>query len=160
MPATKWPATTGESWGAALPADRSVAADSGETGHEQRMLFSGSWVPLLDTPKGGVSIGPEQFNLPLEDVEVAQGVLEAAREKARRALKGQGRSESNKTNRNCGHLPKHLPRIERIIEPETRLCPCGCGETARIGEDVSERLDGLCVELGDDGMKAATYRGG
>src|SRR3546814_7857567 len=35
----------------------------------------------------------------------------------------------------------HLPRVERTIEPESTMCPCGCGEMARIGEDVSERLD-------------------
>ena len=38
-------------------------------------------------------------------------------------------------------LPAHLPRIERVVEPETRLCPCGCGEMVRIGEDRSHRLD-------------------
>ena len=32
-------------------------------------------------------LDPEQFNLPLEDVEIAQGVLEAAQEKAHRTLK-------------------------------------------------------------------------
>jgi hypothetical protein len=91
-------------------------------------------------------LDPEQFNLPLEDVEIAQGVLAAAQEKARRALKGQG-SASVTPNRNRGHLPKHLPRVERIIEPETTLCPCGCGEMARIGEDVSERLDVVPAQL-------------
>ena len=40
-----------------------------------------------------------------------------------------------------GHLPLHLPRIERVIETASTQCPCGCGEMARIGEDVSERLD-------------------
>ena len=92
-------------------------------------------------------LDPEQFNLPLEDVEIAQGLLEAAQEKARRALKGQGPSESGTPNRNRGHLPKHLPRVERIIEPETTLCPCGCGEMTRIGEDVSERLDVVPAQL-------------
>ena len=43
--------------------------------------------------------------------------------------------------RNLGHLPETLPRIERVIEPESTLCPCGCGEMARIGEDRTERLD-------------------
>lgn len=33
---------------------------------------------------------PEQFNLPLEDVEVAQDVLETVQEKARNVLKGTG----------------------------------------------------------------------
>ena len=28
-----------------------------------------------------------------------------------------------------------------MIEPASTLCPCGCGEMAKIGEDVSERLD-------------------
>jgi transposase len=38
-------------------------------------------------------------------------------------------------------LPKHLPRVERVIEPESLDCPC-CGDGLhRIGEDVSERLD-------------------
>ena len=86
-------------------------------------------------------LDPEQFNLPLEDIEIAQGVLEAAQEKAKDALKGKSAGKSGKAKRNRGHLPKHLPRIERIIEPESTLCPCGCGEMARIGEDVSERLD-------------------
>jgi transposase len=31
--------------------------------------------------------------------------------------------------------------VEQLIELESTLCPCGCGEMARIGEDVSERLD-------------------
>ena len=35
----------------------------------------------------------------------------------------------------------HLPRVERVIEPDSTQCPCGCGEMTRIGEDVSERLD-------------------
>ena len=43
--------------------------------------------------------------------------------------------------RNRGHLPPHLPRVERVIEPASTQCICGCGEMAKIGEDVSERLD-------------------
>ncbi len=49
--------------------------------------------------------------------------------------------------RNIGHLPEHLPRIERVIEPESTLCPCGCGEMAKIGEDRSERLDIVPAQL-------------
>ena len=32
------------------------------------------------------------------------------------------------------HLPEHLPRIERVIEPDSIACPCGCGDMVRIGE--------------------------
>ena len=43
-------------------------------------------------------------------------------------------------NANRGSLPKHLPRIEEVIEPEALVCGCG-GGLHQIGEDVSERLD-------------------
>ncbi len=84
---------------------------------------------------------PDQYNLPLEDVEIAQGVLDAAQEKAEAIIKGKSGSKTRQRPRNRGHLPPHLPRVEQVIEPESTLCPCGCGEMARIGEDVSERLD-------------------
>ena len=90
--------------------------------------------------KSSEKLSPDQFNLALEDAELAQGVLEAAQEKAEAALQGLGAKTPRKPARNRGHLPLHLPRIERVIEPASTLCPCGC-EMARIGEDVSKRLD-------------------
>lgn len=39
------------------------------------------------------------------------------------------------------HLPGHLPRIEQVIEPAAQICPCGCTDRVKIGEDRSERLD-------------------
>jgi len=89
----------------------------------------------------------DQYHLPLEDVEIAQGVLDAAQEKAQRAIQGHSDDTSGSRRRNRGHLPAHLPRVERVIEPESTLCPCGCGEMARIGEDVSERLDVIPAQL-------------
>lgn len=91
--------------------------------------------------KSSEKLSPDQFNLPLEDAEFAQGVLEAAQEKAEAAMQRARGEEPRKPRRNRGHLPSHLPRVERVIEPASTLCPCGCGEMARIGEDVSERLD-------------------
>jgi transposase len=46
-----------------------------------------------------------------------------------------------KPKSNRGHLPSHLPRVERVNEPASTLCPCDCGEMAKIGEDMCERLD-------------------
>jgi transposase len=86
-------------------------------------------------------LSPDQFSLPLEDAELAHGVLEAAQEKAEAALRAAGADTSRKPKRNRGHLPPHLPRVERVIEPPGTQCPCGCGEMVKIGEDVSERLD-------------------
>lgn len=92
-------------------------------------------------------LDPGQFNLPLEDVALAQGVLDAAQEKAERVLKGKRDSTSRSEQRNRGRLPPHLERVERVIEPKSTRCPCGCGEMAKIGEDVSERLDVIPAQL-------------
>lgn len=86
-------------------------------------------------------LAPDQYNLPLEDVELAQGVLDAAQEKAEAVINGKPGDGRRPRNGNRGRLPAHLPRVERVIEPASTLCPCGCGEMAKIGEDVSERLD-------------------
>jgi transposase len=60
-------------------------------------------------------LAPDQFNLPLEDVELAQGVLQAAQDKAKAALKGKAGEDECPRNRNRGHLPMHLPRVERLL---------------------------------------------
>ncbi len=43
--------------------------------------------------------------------------------------------------RNIGRLPKHLPRYDEVIEPESKTCPCCSFELHCIGTDVSEALD-------------------
>lgn len=55
--------------------------------------------------------------------------------------KNAAHKQRKKAVRNIGNLPAHLPRCERMIEPETTLCPCCNGKMHRIGEDVSETLD-------------------
>ena len=84
---------------------------------------------------------PEQGALPFEDADVAEGMLAAAQDKADAAVGRAARGSVPPVNRNKGRLPAHLPRIERVIEPESTLCPCGCGEMAKVGEDRTERLD-------------------
>lgn len=79
---------------------------------------------------------PEQYELALEDIEAAQEAVHAEDEADERRVSG--KSRLRKINR--GSLPKHLPRIEEIIEPESTACDCG-HERHVIGEDVSERLD-------------------
>ena len=84
---------------------------------------------------------PDQGRLPFEDITVAEGLLAAARDKADAAVGNGFCRPAKPPNRNKGRLPEHLPRIERVIEPESTLCPCGCGEMAKVGEDRTERLD-------------------
>lgn len=79
---------------------------------------------------------PEQFELALEDIETAQAATHAEDVADDRLLAR--KSRPRKANR--GALPKHLPRIEKVIEPESTTCGCGAHRHV-IGEDVSERLD-------------------
>ena len=51
------------------------------------------------------------------------------------------RAKRRKPRRNIGALPAHLPRVERVIEPASTLCPCCTGRMHRIGEEMSEALD-------------------
>jgi transposase len=81
---------------------------------------------------------PDQLQLALEDLEqaIAEGEAEAEKsDRVRRAV----RTQQRRVNR--GALPKHLPRDEVVIEPESTTCPCCQGAMHRIGEDVAERLD-------------------
>ncbi|MGY4379477.1 transposase [Bradyrhizobium sp. i1.3.6] len=51
---------------------------------------------------------PDQYHLPLEDVEIAQGVLDAAQEKAAAIIRGRSRAGSDQDrHRNRGCLPAH-----------------------------------------------------
>lgn len=80
-------------------------------------------------------ISADQFELALEDLETTEACVIAEIEQEEPQLRP---AQKRQTNR--GALPKHLPRIEEVIEPETSLCDCGA-ERHVIGEDVSERLD-------------------
>lgn len=94
--------------------------------------------------KRSEKLGADERQLVLEDIETAVAESEAVLEEAQDAageLAGLPRRKRKTANRNRGHLPPHLPRIEQVIEPEITPCPCGCGELVKIGEDRSERLD-------------------
>lgn len=79
---------------------------------------------------------PDQYQLALEDIETAMAVVHAEDE----AIDPPTTQPSPKSRTNRGALPKHLPRIEEIIEPDDLTCGGG-SERHIIGEDVSERLD-------------------
>jgi len=81
-------------------------------------------------------IAPEQYQLALEDIETAMAAVHA--EDA--ALDPPKAPPARPRNANRGSLPKHLERIEEVIEPEEMVCACGA-ERHVIGEDVAERLN-------------------
>src|ERR1700728_573491 len=50
-------------------------------------------------------------------------------------------SRTTKRQMNRGSLPKHLPRVEIVVDIDDYACPC-CGKAVhRIGENIGERLD-------------------
>lgn len=79
---------------------------------------------------------PDQFELALEDLETAIATIHAEEDAEDRVAKRLAKPRAA----NRGSLPKHLPRIEEVIEPESLTCACG-GCLHCIGEDVSDRLD-------------------
>lgn len=85
---------------------------------------------------------PGQFGLALEDIETAGESIQAAEEADELLVLGKPRPR--KANR--GALPKHLPRIEEIVEPDSTTCSCG-SERHVIGEDISERLDIILAQF-------------
>ena len=85
----------------------------------------------------------DQLLLALEEVEQVEAAGEAAVEKA--PAERAARAAKRRANR--GALPAHLPRIERVVDVASRICPCCAGALHPIGEDVAERLDIVPAQL-------------
>src|SRR5271155_5775179 len=49
-------------------------------------------------------------------------------------------------NRNRGMLPVHLPRVDVVIDVESKICPCCGGSLHKIGETVKEMFDVVPVQ--------------
>ena len=79
----------------------------------------------------------DQMLLGLEDVEQTAASDEAIADQASAAEQAP-RVARRRINR--GSLPRHLPRIEIVVDLDDKTCPCCQGELHRIGEDTSERL--------------------
>ena len=89
-------------------------------------------------------LDPAQLELALEDLETAiaetQAQIAAVEEKIAASAADPDKA-APRAPRKARALPEHLPRVERVIEPDSITCPCGCGDMVRIGEDRTERLD-------------------
>ena len=64
----------------------------------------------------------DQFEFALEDIETAIAQTEAGNETADQVSNPEPRKPRTA---NRGALPKHLPRIEEVIQPERQACTCG-----------------------------------
>jgi transposase len=89
-------------------------------------------------------LDPAQLELALEDLETAiaetQAQIAAVEDKIVASSADHGKA-APRAPRKARTLPEHLPRIERVIEPDSIVCPCGRGDMVRIGEDRADRLD-------------------
>src|SRR3954469_438885 len=79
-----------------------------------------------------LAVGPTPPPRPANDEGVAERKLKRPRRPA---------------VRNIGALPKHLPRCEEVIEPETLVCPCCSGALHRIGAETREAPDVIPVSV-------------
>ena len=93
--------------------------------------------------KRSEKLGEDERQLAFEDLETAIAEVEEKKDAQAPSERGSRRA----ARRNRGHLPENLPRIERVIEPDSLLCPCGCGLMHKIGEDRTERLDIVPAQL-------------
>lgn len=89
-------------------------------------------------------LGPAQLELALEDLETAIAETQAQiadLEDRMAASEPDPEKRNPRAPRKARTLPESLPRVERVVEPDSIVCPCGCGDMVRIGEDRTERLD-------------------
>ena len=85
-----------------------------------------------------------QLLFAFEEIEATLAGSEA--EAGKRSPKlGDQHATRRRTNR--GRLPAHLPRIERVLLPDSTTCPCCRGALVEIGADTSERLDVLPAQF-------------
>ena len=94
--------------------------------------------------KKSEKLHPDQLLLAFEELE---GALAEAEADAPASPTPTPRAKHPAAQRNIGHLPAHLPRVFDVIEPQSTLCPCGCGEMTKIGEDRTERLHVVPAKL-------------
>lgn len=95
--------------------------------------------------KRSEKLSEDERQLAFEDLSIALAEVEA--EKEARSNKASDGTTRPAPRRTIGNLPATLPRIEEIIEPDSLICPCGCGVMHKIGEDRSERLDIVPAQL-------------
>ncbi len=95
--------------------------------------------------KRSEKLSEDERQLAFEDLSIALAEVEAEKEK--RAVKAGDGTAKPAPRRTIGNLPAALPRIEEVIEPDSLICPCGCGVMHKIGEDRSERLDIVPAQL-------------
>ena len=74
----------------------------------------------------------DERQLAFEDLSIALAEVEVQKEHLA-AKAGEKTATRPAPKRTIGNLPAALPRIEEVIEPDSLICPCGCGVMHKIG---------------------------
>lgn len=74
----------------------------------------------------------EQLELQLEDLQATEGEAERERPPTDKAPRTKSARKP---------LPEHLPRDERVYQPQAEACPACGGGLRQLGEDVAEQLE-------------------
>src|SRR5512135_1200715 len=69
-------------------------------------------------------LDPDQQQLAFEDIEIT---IAEVQESVERRPGASDKANVEEPQRRSRALPKELPRIEKVIEPPSIACPCGCG---------------------------------
>jgi transposase len=80
----------------------------------------------------------DQLLFAFEEIEATLAANAAEAGKQSPALRDQ---QAKRRRAGRGRLPAHLPRIEQVLVPEAKACPCCGGALVEIGADAAERLD-------------------
>ena len=93
--------------------------------------------------KRSEKLSEDQLALAFDDLDVARAELEGLGEQAAGQKKERARRESGTAR---ASLPAHLTRVEEVILPDEKECPCCGGALHCIDSDISSRLDVIPVQ--------------
>ena len=130
-----------------LAAEKDALAGRNETqaAHIRRLEHLSLELIRLLYGKRSERLTADERQLAFEDLEGAAAEAEA--ETAASDPSPPRSPKRPRAERNIGHLPEHLERIEQAVEPESTLCPRGCRQMMKIGENRAERLDIVPAQL-------------
>ena len=103
---------------------------------DRRIEPGPAWAGRLEKPTG------DERQLAFADLSIALAEVEAEQET--RAAKSGDRATRPVPKRTIGNLPPGLPRFEVVIEPDSPICPCGCGVA------IAARTDGATMATAQD----------
>ena len=125
---------TAEALAARLEAEKAEIAEQ-----NRRLEHLNNELRKLLFGKKSEKLSGDDRQLSFDDIGTA--VAEAGGEAATDEQDEEAEPRRRRSARPGVRFPAHIERRTEVIEPASTLCPCGCGEMAKIGEDRSERLD-------------------